>query len=731
MKLSFLLVFLFLFSIINAQSINWPATVTDATEQQCSDGEIDLHPPFSGSYTYEWKNSSGVLLGTTEDIINLSPGAYTVTVTGDNCQSINMTYNVGIRGYDFRITKGNPSDCKSSKTAVGNGFIRIQWNQSQQPAPLVEFHDNQQGWTDITSSPFLNDLRDGIYRFRFTVGTCTWEINTGLCCCSTEWVAMPRDRRACPNVVDGREFGVTLIREVAATTRNSADGSITLSVSSPAYSASISWTGPNGYTGSGQFIDGLAPGNYCYTYQDDCGQQSSDCFVVRSCDDMELSIVVEDKQNECDGDGNGWIQFALTGEGNPQVYFRDELGMPTDLIVDGLLENLSGGTHKVILYNDYRCEIPMDVEIINVELELRINRKECKEEFYCEGELYRVVQHPTYFEKHPRYCWITYEICSLTGETINVIDQSGATTTNVTTEGGSRCTANITCPEGFTSLGGVLRTTNSNECTPKGGASCVTTTVCYVGEINSSFLVSSTTSSPASRTRSGSCGPYYEYYETDLGPQRRAYYLKRYRYSCGDGGGSFLCCSNERANFPLTGDDGGNSLKSEEGTFEVASMLEADPPAVYIEKVKNLLISDPATEYLGLLLNMDNVVVEQSSSTISITSTPRSKFKLYPRAYFNVEDTEEGQLVIGDNYLGIERQSGKDDSNLYHSGPFSLVNAIGQIVFHSKTTPELFRGDRTTFKVSEVGDLGVVIPPGLYFLKFDNEAVPVTLYIAK
>jgi len=730
MKFFFLFVLSLSGYLIEAQSINWPADITDATEQQCNDGEIDLHPPGLGTYTYEWTNSSGQLLGTTEDIQGLAPGNYTVSVTGVNCSSVDMTYHVGIRGYDFRITRVNPSNCTSSKTDRDNGFLRIQWNQSQRPVPLVEYHDPQQGWTDISSSPIVTDLGAGEYRFRITVGSCDWIITEALCCCSTEYEPLPGDRTVCPHLTDGLDFEVSLIREVAASDRNSSDGSLTLRVESPAYSGTIEWTGPNGYTGSGQFIDGLAPGNYCYTYHDDCGQQSSDCFEVRSCDDMELSIIVEDKQNECGGEGNGWIQFALTGEGNPQVYFRDELGMPTDLIVDGLLDNLSGGTYQVILYNDYRCEILLDVEIINVELELRINRKECREEFYCEGELYKVVQHPTYFEKDPRYCWLSYEICSLTGDIINVIDQSGATTTSVTTEGRTRCTANITCPEGFTSLGGVLRTTNDQRCTGGGGASCVTTTVCFVGEINSSFLVSSTTSAPTSRTRSGTCGPYYETIQTDLGPVRRAYYNWRYRYSCGDGGGSFLCCSNERANIALTGDDGGNSLKSEEGIFEDTSMLDIDPPSAYIQSVSELLISNPTTEYVGLLLNVDNVEVEQSKTSLTITSTPLSTFKLYPRSYFNLESPEDESLQNRDNNFIDEGQIG-DNNSLPHSGAFSLLNTIGQIVLQGKSTPEIFRRDRTSFKTSEIADLGVVIPSGLYFLKFDNDSEPKTLYIAE
>ncbi|MFK8056813.1 MAG: hypothetical protein AB8F78_11890 [Saprospiraceae bacterium] len=727
MKFSFLLVFLIFFSFANAQSINWPASVTDATEQQCNDGEIDLHPPSLGSYTYEWKNSSGSLLGTTEDIVNLSPGEYTVTVTGVNCQSLDMTYNVGIRGYDFEITRGNPSNCTSSKADRDNGFIILEWNQSQSPVPVVEFHDPQQGWRDITSAPYVDELGAGIYRFRITVGSCSWELRPGLCCCSTTYDAMPGDSQACPHVVDGLGFSVSLLREVAASDRNSSDGSITLSVSSPAYSASIRWTGPNGYTGTGQYIDGLAPGQYCYTYTDDCNQHTSGCFDVRSCDEMDLSITIEDKQNECDGDGNGWIQLAVTGEGNPLVYYRGEDGKPTDLIPGGLLENLSGGTYNVILYNDYRCEISMDVSIVNVELERVINRKECKEEFYCEGELYRVVQHPTYFEQDPRYCWLTYEICSLTEETINVIDQSGSVTVNVTTEGGSRCTANITCIDGFTSLGGVLRTSVSNTCSP--GASCVTTTICRVGEISSDFVVSTTTSSPASRTRSGTCGPFYEFVylpEFDR-TVRRAYYNWNYRYTCGDGGGSFLCCSNERAQIALTGEGPGNSLGKDDGISEILTPQEIDPATSYISSATKSSSFDSSVKYLGLLLNMENVDVEQSINSVIVTSTPLSTFKLYPGASFVSDD--EKQFSGRSNEGRIDELGDSSADSEY--GSFRLVNAVGQQVLAGEITPDLFSGRKTMFTMSEISSLGVTLPTGIYFLQLEGSLTPRTVYISE
>ncbi len=65
-------------------------TITNASCSSCNDGAIDIMVnPSSGSYVYLWSNSE-----TTEDVANLMPGEYTVTITDINDCVIVETYTV-------------------------------------------------------------------------------------------------------------------------------------------------------------------------------------------------------------------------------------------------------------------------------------------------------------------------------------------------------------------------------------------------------------------------------------------------------------------------------------------------------------------------------------------------------------------------------------------------------------------------------------------------------------
>lgn len=92
------------FNAINAQdaltAVYWDAT----NESQCEDGVIDLHinggfPPYDVHWTGSWGLDQGVygITGNSgeEDLQNLRPGTYNVTVTDALCGTAQLSVQVG------------------------------------------------------------------------------------------------------------------------------------------------------------------------------------------------------------------------------------------------------------------------------------------------------------------------------------------------------------------------------------------------------------------------------------------------------------------------------------------------------------------------------------------------------------------------------------------------------------------------------------------------------------
>ena len=65
------------------------ATITNSTCETCNDGEIDINMTPDDDYTFNWSNGE-----TTEDILNLLPGDYTVSISNNMGCNLEKTYTV-------------------------------------------------------------------------------------------------------------------------------------------------------------------------------------------------------------------------------------------------------------------------------------------------------------------------------------------------------------------------------------------------------------------------------------------------------------------------------------------------------------------------------------------------------------------------------------------------------------------------------------------------------------
>jgi hypothetical protein len=93
-------------SITEPETIGFSTDVHDASAAEANDGFIDLMmKEESGSYTFEWSNKA-----TTEDIFNLFPGDYTVTVTDEKGCVASSTIAVAAESSVTDVTTGEKDD---------------------------------------------------------------------------------------------------------------------------------------------------------------------------------------------------------------------------------------------------------------------------------------------------------------------------------------------------------------------------------------------------------------------------------------------------------------------------------------------------------------------------------------------------------------------------------------------------------------------------------------------
>jgi hypothetical protein len=108
---------------INPSPVITVSSNTNATCADHSDGQIIITvsggtPGSPTAYTYDWRNSSNINVGTTSTVSNLLPGNYTVTVTdGKSCPSIKVI-TVGADQPTVIITPTAPVTCAGVGLAI-------------------------------------------------------------------------------------------------------------------------------------------------------------------------------------------------------------------------------------------------------------------------------------------------------------------------------------------------------------------------------------------------------------------------------------------------------------------------------------------------------------------------------------------------------------------------------------------------------------------------------------
>lgn len=270
-------------------------------------------------YTYSWNNGA-----TTDNITNLSPGLYTVTVTDlNNCIATN----------EVNVEAG-PVDC-SGFDATGS-------------ATNVDCFNGTNGEIFISTtggtSPFEYSWNGGSQ----TVTTNSFSIST---LSAGDYSVTVRDADLCEAIL---AYTITQAPELsfqktvtAETDVDADDGTVSVDISGGTPTYSILWS--NGATTTS--ISGLAPGVYVFTVTDSNNCTKVDEVKVNEatldCSDLQTSISGQDVF--CFGQGNGSASIQVNGGQQPYIYNWSN-GATT-----ATLNNIGAGTYSVTVTDGRQC----------------------------------------------------------------------------------------------------------------------------------------------------------------------------------------------------------------------------------------------------------------------------------------------------------------------------------------------------------------------------------------
>ena len=245
-------------------------------DEQCGDGSgsIDIQVLNGNApLTYSWSNGA-----TTEDIIGLAAGTYTVTVTDvNNCVEIE-TYTINNNAGNLSIggVLLNDENCGS-----GDGSIAITVSGGTTPYSFL--------WSNSETDEDIDSLSAATYTLTIT--------DDAGCELSASYTV-------------GNNSGTLSVTGVASETScTSTSGSINQTATGGNGNLSYLWGGGE----TTQDISGLAAGNYTCTITDEVG-----CYITNSYTVIEnnggMSIASSIVTNEVCGNGQGAINITATGQ---------------------------------------------------------------------------------------------------------------------------------------------------------------------------------------------------------------------------------------------------------------------------------------------------------------------------------------------------------------------------------------------------------------------------------
>jgi len=295
------------------------ATATGETSQGSNDGTATASPTGgSQPFSYAWSNSDS-----TAQIFNLTPGAYTVTITDNNGCTVSQMVNVN--AFNCTLTS-TISVSQVTCNGAANGAASL--NTSGGSLPLVIL------WSNGDTTAAIANLSPGTYTASITDATnCSFVISVQL---------------SEPSVLSANAAATS------ETALDANDGTATASPTGGTQPFFYIWN--NGETTAN--IDSLPPGAYTVTISDNNG-----CMAVQTVNvnafNCSLTTSATFQPISCFNGSDGQANAVVSSGTAPYVYLWSN-GATTPTV-----SNLSAGTYSISINDASGCFVQASFEIFN------------------------------------------------------------------------------------------------------------------------------------------------------------------------------------------------------------------------------------------------------------------------------------------------------------------------------------------------------------------------------
>ena len=290
------------FTISQPDELTSSASVTNVDCNGNDNGSIDLSVAGgTANYTYAWtKTGDNSYSATTQDLSDLSPGTYNVTVTDANDCTTTKSFTI-TEPDELTIADAGLS------TAIAcfgdNGQIRVNITQGSVAGYTYALYQGNSVVQTTTSSNLNHTFSApaGTYKVRVT--------DANGCFKETSNITLTQP-----------DAGLSIPSETVnnISCKDQDNGSIDISVAGGTANYTYAWTktGDNSYSATSQDLSSLSPGTYNVTIKDanDCTLTKS--FTITEPDQLVASGTISNKNGfgiSCNGADDGSIDLSVSG----------------------------------------------------------------------------------------------------------------------------------------------------------------------------------------------------------------------------------------------------------------------------------------------------------------------------------------------------------------------------------------------------------------------------------